>query len=377
MPAADGRPSLTKDVERVLVSPAVPARAGAAPIPFRMFAPPLPLGWKYKPYTTNGLTLLPNSAATFQSWPTQIFKPRILTTSSGSGTYQYMTVDVFMAYLAQLGISSSEFDQATAVYDSEGRVRGFMVWVATEGQPVQAPPQWWGPLDFMEFVTFPGVATEGPYDYPVDAGMFRGYFDVPTLDGVTRVWGNYWKDHNGVLLRLPDTSDPLPPYCSYRDSVKFNPARIVVLADFPGRAAVPGRPAVYAQDGKVGWNAGATSVDAFAGDCRVTFTPQVAAAVTLGLTKAPRPTVVNPADLDFAFRFDQPIGSGFRVCILERGQRIGAYFTAAADAVFVIERIGGVVTYRVNGNDVHTSQALSFQTLCVGACLYYGGDGVY
>lgn len=371
------RPSLVKDSERVLISPAVPAQAGAAPIPFHMYATPLPLGWKYKPYTTDGVTLLPNSSASFWDWPWQIYKPRIFTAPPESVTYQYMTVEAFLAYLSELGVSSVEFDQATAVYDAEGNVKGFMVWVVTAGEPVQAPPQWWPPLDYMTFVTFPDVATDGPYGYPVGEGMFRGYFDVPTVDGVTRVWGNYWKDHNGVLLWLPAQSDPLPPYCSYRDSVQYNPARVVVLADFPGRAAVPGRPAVYAQDGKAGWNAGATSVDAFSGDCRVTFTPSVTAAVALGLTKFPRPNVVDPNQLDFAFRFDQPNGGSVRVCITERGQRIGPYFTASANAVFTIERVGGSVTYKVDGVERHTAATLNFQTLCVGACLYYGGDGVY
>lgn len=369
--------SLRKDYENVLVAPAVAPQPAVPATAFHMYATPLPLGWRYKSYTTDGLTLLPNSSESFWNWPWQIYKPIIFTAPPESVTYQYMTVEAFMAYLAELGVSSVAFDQATAVIDADGNLKGYMVWVVTTGEPTQAPPQWWGPLDHMTFVTFPDVATDGPYGYPVGEGMFRGYMDIPTLDGIRRVWGNYWKDHNGVLLRLADQSDPLPPYCYYRDSVKYNPARVVVLADFPGRAAVPGQPAVYAQDGKAGWNAGATSVDAFSGDCRVTFTPSVTAAVVLGLTKAPRLNVTDPNQLDFAFRFDQPNGGYVRVCITERGRRIGPYFTASASSVFVIERVGGVVTYKIDGVEGHTAAALNFQPLCVGACLYYGGDGVY
>lgn len=369
--------SLVKDSERTLVSAAVPAQPAIGPVPFRMYAPPLPLGWRYKAYTTDGETLLPNSLATFNAWPWQIYQPKVFTAPPEDVSYQFMTVAAFAAYLQSLGVGSVEFDQATAVYDGEGNLTGFMVWVVTVGEPTLAPPVYWGALDHMELVTFPDVATAGAYGYPTGEGMFRGHFDVPTADGIERVWGNYWKDHRGVLLRLPDGSDPLPALCTQRDSVQYNPARVVVLSGFPGRAASSPQPAQYHLDGNPGWNAGATSIDAFDGDCRVSFTPVVTAALAVGLTPAPRPSVMDVAGIEFAFRFDQPAGGGFRYFVAENGQRMTPFAQAAADAVFVIDRVDGAVIFKVGDVVVYESQRLSAGPLCVGSALYHGGDGVY
>ena len=368
--------SLVKTSTRTLVSAAVPSYPPLGPVPFRMYAPPLPLGWRYKAYTTDGSTLLPNSLATFNAWPTQLYQPQEYVTE-GASSYEFMTVAQFAAYLQSLGVGSLSFEQATPVYDGGDNLIGYRVWVAADGEPVLAAPKYWGPLGDMEFVTFPDVATEGAYGYPSGTGMFRGYFDAPTLEGVQRVWGNYWKDHRGVLLRLADGSDPLPAYCSQRDSTQYNPARVVVLANFPGRAGSVGRAAQYEVDGNPGWNAGATSIDAFEGDCRVTFTPKVAAALCVGLTRSPRPSVVDVAAIEFGFRVDQPGAGQVRYFVAESGQRVTDFGLAAASAVFVIERIAGVVTFKVAGTPVYTSPRLSAGPMCVGSSLYYGGDGVY
>lgn len=340
-----------------------------------MYATPLPLGWAYKAYSTDGLTYLPNSAATFYNWPQQIYRPVQIGFEEGTGVWRFMSLGAVIALL-QGGSGGVLINPAHAVYDSDGNLSGYMVYVVEDGEAYQLPPTWWGPVGNMRFVTFPDVATDGPHGYPVGEGMFRGYFDAPTVDGITRCWGNYWKDHNGVLLRLADQSDPLPPYCSYYNSGR-NPARVILMADFPGRAAVPGVPEISQYNGFAGWNSGATSVDAFEGNCRVTFTPSMTAAVTVGLTKSPRPSVVVPEDISHAFRFDAPEGGLVRTRVVENGLQIGQTFSADADAVFVIERIDGVVEYKVDDAVVHTSELVTLQTLCVGACLYYGGDGVY
>ncbi|WP_339829882.1 hypothetical protein [uncultured Arenimonas sp.] len=367
--------SLVKDTERTLVSPAVPAQPAIGPVPFRMYAPPLPLGWRYKAYTLDGETLLPNSAATFNTWPTQLYQPQEFTTS-GESSYEFMTLAEFTDYLDSLGVNSISFEQATPVYEGDDLI-GYRVWVPAAGEPELVDPKFWAPLDFMEYVTFPDVATEGAYGYPTGEGMFRGYFDVPTAEGVERVWGNYWKDFRGVLLRLPVGSDPLPALCTQRDSTQYNPARVVVLANFPGRSATPGQAAQYHLDGNPGWNSGATSIDAFDGDCRVSFTPVVTAALAVGLTASPRPSVVDVNGIEFAFRFDQPAGGGFRYYVAENGQRMTSFAQAAADAVFVIERINGAIAFKVNDTLVYEPQRLSAGPLCVGSALYFGGDGVY
>lgn len=368
--------SLVKDTTRTLVSPPVQAQGAVAPVAFRMFATPLPAGWRYKAFTFDGNTLLPNSLATFNSWPTQIYQPVEFTTTPGNSSFVYMTLAQFAAYLQSLGVSSVSFEQATPVYDGAELV-GYRVWVVEEGEPERLPPAYWGPLEHMEFVTFPDVATEGSHGYPAGTGMFRGYFDVPTLTGEARVWGNYWKDHRGVLLRVSDGSDPLPAYCTQRDSVQYNPARVVVLADFPGRGAVSGVPAQFNVDGNAGWNAGATSVDAFDGDCMVSFTPKVTASLAVGLTRAPRPSVVDVDGIEFAFRFDQPAGGGFRYFVTESGRRVTPFLVGADNSVFSIERVAGVITFRVDDVAFYESQQLSSGPLCVGSALYFGGDGVY
>lgn len=369
--------SLQKDTTRTLVSAATPPQPSVASLAFHMYATPPPLGWQYKAYSTNGVDVLPNSVASYYAWPWQIHKPAIFLPNENPGEWQFMTDKQFAAYLDALGVNSLGAESAYPVVDAYGELTGFMVYVI--GAPtaaVRAPPQYWGPLPYMTYVTFPDVpvASNG---HPTGAGYFRGYFDVPTMSGITRCWGTYWKDGNGILLRIAGSSDPLPPYCVMRDSVTYNPARVVTIENFPGRAAVPGTPAIFAVDGQAGWNAGAISVSMFDGDCRTSFTPSVVSAVAVGLAAAAE-TSTDPAVLTHALYFDNPLGTALRCCVLESGRRVSPYFSATNNtSVFVIERIAGVVSIQHNGVLVHASRVVSSGMVRVRSSLYLGGDGVY
>lgn len=359
--------SLTKDSVRVLVSPAVPPRPAVAPVAFRMYAAPLPVGWRYEPFYAGSLSY-PRDLASFLTWTPQI-KLAPVEYEPGSATFTF----VALADLVTSGYSTGLPDGAYPVYglDDGGEMTvltGYMV--PSAGTGVELPARHWGPLPLMEFVTFPDVATEGDYGYPAGPGPFTGYFDVPTLDGVQRVTSIYRKDFRGVLLR--DPSPALPAYCT-----QGGPARVVALANFPGRAAVSGTPAEYRIDGQPGWNSGADSESALGGDCRVTFYPNVVAAVALGLCAASRADSTDINQLTHAFAFDQPSGPSVRYCVLEGGRRITSYATTAADQAFVIERVDGVVTYKVGGTTVHTSLVGSYGSVRVGSGLYFAGDGIY
>lgn len=360
--------SLAKDSERVLVSAYVPAQPAVPPLAFHMYAPPLPLGWRYEPYIAGGVRY-PRDLASFATWNPQI-KRAPIEYAPGSVTYTF----VALADLAPAGYSTGLPDGSYPVYGanpespSETVVTGYMVRVTGTGTPLA--PRHWGPIDHMTFIDFPDVATEGSYGYPAGAGPFVGQFDVPTVAGIQRVSATFRKDFRGVLLRDPSTI--LPAYCT-----QGGPARVVAIGNFPGRAAVPAVAAEYRIDHRAGWNAGANSIDDFGGDCRVTFTPYVVGAVAVGFAPASRAPSTSVENLAHAFHFDQPSGSQVRYCILERGVRVSAYDTADASVQFVIERIGGVVTYQVDGYQVHVSAAGSFGRVRVGTALYLAGDGVY
>lgn len=366
-PAPEGDPLLVKDSTTTLVSQYVPAQPVVPPTAFHMYATPLPLGYEYFNYQgSSGGPLLPNSLATFTSWP----QFRVAAT-------EYTTVVT--------GTEFKTFDEMVLIYGS-----GFSIqsgWIIVTGPdpadplntiitgfivPVKEttalPPKYHPPAAHMTFVDFSDYDTVG-YGYPTGPGPFVGRMTIPTLDGVRVVTSTYHKDFRGVLLRV--STDPLPTYCT-----QSGPCRIVALSNFPGRAAAPAVPAQYSVDTNPGWDAGGNSINAFEGDCATTFTVVLTTALAVGLTPSSRTTVGTFESLSHSFYFAVSELNEPQYYILERGRRIiGPRLHTDLDE-YAIVREGGVVRYYVNDALVYTSQLNSSGEVRVGSALYRAGDGV-
>lgn len=359
-------PALLKKEGLVLLSQAEPPRAAAPAVPFAMFACPLPAGWLYNQYVSSG-QLAPNSALQFQNWQQQKRAPREYQTVPGSEVF--LPVDQVAAYLGAGSISIP--GSWTPVYQNLGQgdiLTGYLVPQYTEQE---LPLKYYGPIAYMTFITFVGASNYAPNGYPIDiAQPATGYFDVPTTDGTVRVTNQYRKNDKGILY--PVGGDPLPPYC-----VRQGGAHVVMLSGFPGRPAVPAKPAVYGRDLRIGWDAGANSVDAFDGDCRTVFAVQQQSAIACGLAPASRLNNGDWTTIAHGFYFDRSSSGQAQWRIVESGASKTPPRPAAISDQFKIERINGQVSYYVNDILMQTSNNFSTGTVIVASALYQGGDGIY
>ena len=341
------------------VTPGVAAVPAVAAVDFFMYACPLPLGYTYRQYqATPSGPYLPNSLATFLNWSQLIQAPTEY--RSEIAGYSFIAIEDIDSGTP---IGSSWIPQYTTVEGSTV-LTGYLV---PNIIAVALPPQYYGPIQHMAFIQFEGdLASNG---YPLGTGDFTGTYQVPTTGGLLTVTNVYRKDSRGVLL--PVSGDPVPPNC-----VRTGTCKVTALHDFPGRDAVPAVPAVTSTDYHIGWNAGANSLDTVTDDARVTFTPQVAAAVAVGFANVPREDVTTPNNLSHAFLIARQPNGRIRSCCLEFGQRVSQLIPYAPEDEFVIEREDGVVTYKINGDTVLVSTARSSGPIQVGTSLYAAGDGV-
>lgn len=355
--------ALTKERLRTLVTPYTPARPAIAPVPFRMYATPPPLGWTYN-QLQSGSTLGPNSPSSFYGWRQIVRAPPEY---APTGRMVYKT-------LAELGFDLSaggsyayplSWSPVYQTVDGVSVLVGFMV---PETTGVELPPRYYGPIAHMDFWGFPGVPTAAN-GYPLSAGPVTGVLDVPTVDGYQRLQWQFVKDRNGVWL--PAQRYPLPPYC-----VLHGPCQILMMSGFPGRAGLPARPPVYADDFNVGWNAGAMSAEAFDGDVRTRFSCHIKAAGAVGFQSADGGDIADLSRLTHAFYFDTG-PQGLRAQPMERGRLVGAAVPYQADTThFEIRREGGGVRYLVDGVVIHVSTVPSGGPVAVGCSLYRADDRI-
>lgn len=144
----------------------------------------------------------------------------------------------------------------------------------------------------------------------------------------------------------------------------------------PAQAAIPPIPAVPATLGavlinnRIGWNAGAYSIDALDGDVQTTF--RIAACpggIFVGF--ANNPVGVIYTTIDYAFYFRYPL-----VDVWERGAWKWGVVNFTRDDDFRLQRIAGIVSYWKNGALLYTSATPSVGPLNVDCSMYAGGDTV-
>jgi hypothetical protein len=184
------------------------------------------------------------------------------------------------------------------------------------------------------------------------------------------VTNQYRKNDKGILY--PVGGDPLPAFCTRRGN-----ANVVMLSGFPGRPAVPARPAEFARDPRIGWDSGANSLDAFDGDCRTVFGVRQQTAIACGFAAPDR---VNNGDwrtIRYGFYFDRRGDGAAQWSVVESGRVVVAPRIADPEDQFTVQRIAGTVSYLVNGSPVHASTNLSSGPLIVASALYQGGDAIY
>lgn len=247
----------------------------------------------------------------------------------------------------------------------------FHQWAQVDFSP---PDGWYGPIRFMDFIRFPGVPVisgSNGFPNPGHRGPIRGYFDVPTVDGIHREWRDYYAEGPGGMWvpRVGTFVDP--PFCQ-----TGGPAMVVMMSGFPGRGAVVGTPPVERVDRHVGWNAGANSASILDGDVRTAFQVEVASAGAVGLV-ARRPDVTQFDSIDFAFYFDvDPTSGDRRYAVMESGLVVWPATPYSVDDEFEVKRIGGAVLYLVNATEVYRSNQLSYGPIRVGAALFSAEDRV-
>lgn len=234
------------------------------------------------------------------------------------------------------------------------------------------PDGWYGPIRYMDYVRFPDVPRfDNGFPNPGHSGPVRGYFDVPTVDGMHREWRDYYPEGPGGMWipRLGTFVDP--PYCQ-----TGGPAMVVMMAGFPGRSAIAGIPPVEVVDRHAGWNAGANSESVLDGDVRTAFQVQIASAGAVGLV-ARRADVTRFDNIEFAFYFDVDSGTGERrYAVMESGLVVWPPQPYGVEDEFEVKRVGGAVLYRVNDAEVYRSNRLSFGPIRVGAALFSAEDRI-
>lgn len=249
------------------------------------------------------------------------------------------------------------------------RPEHFRQWSQLDASP---PDGWYGPIDHMTFVRFPGVRVIGNgYPDPGHSGPIQGEFQVPTLTGMHREVRDYYREGPRGLWIPRDGTYTDPPGCQ-----TGGPCRVVMLSGFPGRGALAAVPAEDIVDRHEGWNAGANSVDRLDGNVRTAFQVDIAAAGAVGFAYE-RADVGRFDTLTHAFYFDTDPVEGFRrVACMELGRLMSVPMPYVRADEFELKRVDGCVAFSINGERVYDSPNLSIGTVLVGAALYRAQDRV-
>lgn len=135
-------------------------------------------------------------------------------------------------------------------------------------------------------------------------------------------------------------------------------------------------PATHVTTPNLGWNAGANSVTALAGDVHTVFgVPESENGVMVGLRRASdaRPPVA-PAFITHGLYFFNTRGA--YVIPIENGVQQGSPVAYAVDDIFEVRRVGGRVSYYQNTTLLRQSTLPSTGAVRVMTCLYAAGDNV-
>lgn len=209
--------------------------------------------------------------------------------------------------------------------------------------------------------------------YPsVAEAVVQGRFSIPSVDGGTfTVTRNYRKLSTGAYV-WDGSGDPDPPYF-VTGSAGLRTGRIL---NFPGAPAVPSTPPTVEYKTWQAWNAGANSIAELDGNVFVQLAGPEAAGAYVGFFEGGSRAPEDYNGLVAAFRFTQtPTGRQWTIKDGSRSLSVTNTPYTTAD-VFRIERVNGVMVFRLNGTEVYRSARISSGPLRVGTSLYASGDKV-
>lgn len=145
---------------------------------------------------------------------------------------------------------------------------------------------------------------------------------------------------------------------------------------YPVQPYVPAVPARFDVTTSMDWDAGANSVDELDGDVRLVFDCKKVVGVVIGLV-AERGDVTDYARMSHAFHFYQTPGGQPQVVVMEFGRAIGTPTPYAPDVTtFEILRVGGAVSYRIDGEVTQQSRVPSAGVVMAGCSVYATDDTV-
>lgn len=136
----------------------------------------------------------------------------------------------------------------------------------------------------------------------------------------------------------------------------------------PAQEAIAYRPAGVVQNYKLGWNAGARSIEFLPESGYAEFRVQ-GVGVVVGFSAQPEGTLWT--DIEHAF-----YATRRTLRIVESGVEKHAAGSFEPEDILRIERIGDRIEYRKNGLLLYKSQQPSTRPVYLDACLYSGGDTV-
>lgn len=341
---------LVKDAVRIEVHPYVPASPGAPAIACKVFAPALPRGWKYRAPPTTG--------ADFAQWAPYY---RVMLPYGGPTlTTTYVPLGEWASY--PYNPETQSFSPRT---DADGNLIGFWVTTTSYSGELYADTLNFWYTDGVEHINFDGWVGDGPPPGPVGATYIGRITRWPYV-----YEARFTKDSDGFMRAL-EAFDM--PYTTTRLA-----HGIAAIIDDPGRPAAPAQRAVVETDQRIGWNAGADSLDELDGDVRVVFEPSIAAAGVVGLART-RDDLESVESIGHGFYFDSDPATGLRrFSVVESGRRRSDFYEYAPGVSFEIRREGvfGEVSYLYDGVVVMTSGVPLYNAVRAATVLYRAGDGV-
>lgn len=187
------------------------------------------------------------------------------------------------------------------------------------------------------------------------------------IEGATYAWVTP-TDGNEPQYMLVATG-ATPGIVTYKTITTRKLVYYPAVAPTPAVAGAAPEPSTTMRNYRLGWNAGARSLDFIVGDGSATFTLVSAVGVAVGLNAENTGTQYGEIEHGFL------LSSGL-VRIIESGAVVASVGTYAMSDVFAIKRMDGLVTYWRNGSLVYTSASPSSGTVFLDAAMYSGGDEI-
>ncbi len=315
---------LTKDYT-ITTIPGRAAQPGSPAVAFRIYAPPPPLGYAYRSSTGN-----PDTLSEVQTW-SALYRPPEPTSSQIVGYVFKTDEQIVTEYGGQVPQGSREV--------LDGLPPEHVGWDVPVVSTVPLGPQWYGAIDHMTLVTFPGPTS--PNGFPTySATNYVGTFTVPVLpNGTMTVTRTYRKTGPGGAL-VPVNGYVDPAYCQ-----TVNTIRVCVLSNFPGSPFVPAVADQDIESNNAGWNAGTESIESKTDNFQVVYTPHpTSGPIILGFAES------GSEVFERAFRHE----TGVEQCYVYRDDvAVAGPFASTPGDEFTIRRVDNVTSYYVGENLIY------------------------